>query len=126
MRKGLRAKYHALAKAGLAPKGHKDIAGGKRSAALGLALALCCTEAPGLGCGQCDACRRIGFAARLRPTPRAPHLTSPRAACLDRGQGGRVFGDMVDGFDDVLSQVDLRENVSAIAEIEDAVGVGGA
>jgi DNA polymerase-3 subunit delta' len=32
---------------------------GKRSAALGLALALCCTEAPGLGCGQCDACRRI-------------------------------------------------------------------
>ena len=32
---------------------------GKRSAALGLALALCCTEAPGLGCGTCDACRRI-------------------------------------------------------------------
>ncbi|MBN2575159.1 MAG: DNA polymerase III subunit delta' [Deltaproteobacteria bacterium] len=32
---------------------------GKRSAALGLALALCCTEAPGSGCGACDACRRI-------------------------------------------------------------------
>ena len=32
---------------------------GKRSAALGLAHALCCTEAPGLGCGTCDACRRI-------------------------------------------------------------------
>jgi DNA polymerase-3 subunit delta' len=32
---------------------------GKRSAALGLALALCCTERPGQGCGTCDACRRI-------------------------------------------------------------------
>ena len=32
---------------------------GKRSAALGLALALCCTERPGRGCGVCDACRRI-------------------------------------------------------------------
>jgi DNA polymerase-3 subunit delta' len=32
---------------------------GKRTAALGLAKALCCTEAPGLGCGTCDACRRI-------------------------------------------------------------------
>jgi len=32
---------------------------GKRSAAIGLALALCCTEAPGRGCGRCDACRRI-------------------------------------------------------------------
>ena len=32
---------------------------GKRSAALGLAKALCCTEAPGQGCGTCDACRRI-------------------------------------------------------------------
>jgi len=32
---------------------------GKRSAALGLALALCCTEVPGQGCGTCDACRRI-------------------------------------------------------------------
>lgn len=33
---------------------------GKRSAALGLALALCCPEAPGSGCGICDTCRRIG------------------------------------------------------------------
>jgi DNA polymerase-3 subunit delta' len=32
---------------------------GKRSAALGLALALCCTERPGQGCGTCDVCRRI-------------------------------------------------------------------
>jgi DNA polymerase-3 subunit delta' len=32
---------------------------GKRSAALGLALALCCPEAPGQGCGACDTCRRI-------------------------------------------------------------------
>lgn len=32
---------------------------GKRSAALGLALALCCPEAPGTGCGACDTCRRI-------------------------------------------------------------------
>ncbi len=32
---------------------------GKRSAAIGLGLALCCTEAPGRGCGRCDACRRI-------------------------------------------------------------------
>jgi DNA polymerase-3 subunit delta' len=32
---------------------------GKRSAALGLALALCCPEAPGNGCGTCDTCRRI-------------------------------------------------------------------
>jgi DNA polymerase-3 subunit delta' len=32
---------------------------GKRSAAIGLAHALCCTEAPGKGCGACDACRRI-------------------------------------------------------------------
>ncbi|MEG3147913.1 hypothetical protein U1839_24960, partial [Sphingomonas sp. RT2P30] len=48
------------------------------------------------------------------------------AKCLDRRQGGHLFGDMVDGFDDVLSQVDLRQNMSAIAEIEDAIGVGGA
>jgi DNA polymerase-3 subunit delta' len=32
---------------------------GKRSAAIGLALALCCSEASGRGCGTCDACRRI-------------------------------------------------------------------
>jgi DNA polymerase-3 subunit delta' len=33
---------------------------GKRSAAVGLALALCCGERPGQGCGVCDTCRRIG------------------------------------------------------------------
>jgi len=32
---------------------------GKRSAALGLALALDCPEAPGAGCGLCETCRRI-------------------------------------------------------------------
>ena len=32
---------------------------GKRSAALGLAFALCCPEAPGQGCGQCAVCHRI-------------------------------------------------------------------
>jgi DNA polymerase III subunit delta' len=32
---------------------------GKRSTAIGLALALCCRESPGEGCGQCDTCRRI-------------------------------------------------------------------
>jgi DNA polymerase-3 subunit delta' len=32
---------------------------GKRSAALGLAFALCCPEAPGEGCGRCDTCHRI-------------------------------------------------------------------
>ena len=32
---------------------------GKRSAALGLALALCCPEQPNLGCGACEVCRRI-------------------------------------------------------------------
>ena len=32
---------------------------GKRTTALGLAFALCCPEAPGQGCGQCDTCHRI-------------------------------------------------------------------
>ncbi|HEY7376904.1 MAG TPA: DNA polymerase III subunit delta' [Polyangia bacterium] len=32
---------------------------GKRGAALGLAMALNCTEAPGSGCGACEVCRRI-------------------------------------------------------------------
>lgn len=32
---------------------------GKRSAALGLAFALCCPEQPGQGCGRCDTCHRI-------------------------------------------------------------------
>ena len=32
---------------------------GKRGAALGLAMALNCTTAPGVGCGACDVCRRI-------------------------------------------------------------------
>jgi DNA polymerase-3 subunit delta' len=32
---------------------------GKRSTAIALAHALCCTEARGKGCGRCDACRRI-------------------------------------------------------------------
>jgi DNA polymerase-3 subunit delta' len=32
---------------------------GKRSAAVGLGLALICAQAPGKGCGRCDACRRI-------------------------------------------------------------------
>jgi DNA polymerase-3 subunit delta' len=32
---------------------------GKRSAAIGLAHALCCAEAPGEGCGACDTCARI-------------------------------------------------------------------
>jgi DNA polymerase-3 subunit delta' len=31
---------------------------GKRSAAVGLGLALICPEAPGKGCGSCDVCRR--------------------------------------------------------------------
>jgi DNA polymerase III subunit delta' len=32
---------------------------GKRSAAVGLGMALACPEAPGQGCGRCDVCRRI-------------------------------------------------------------------
>jgi len=32
---------------------------GKRGAALGLAMALDCATAPGVGCGACDVCRRI-------------------------------------------------------------------
>jgi DNA polymerase III subunit delta' len=32
---------------------------GKRNAALGLAMALDCPAAPGIGCGVCDVCRRI-------------------------------------------------------------------
>lgn len=32
---------------------------GKRSTALALALASCCPESPGQGCGICDTCRRI-------------------------------------------------------------------
>lgn len=32
---------------------------GKRGAALGLALALCCPVEPKIGCGTCDVCRRI-------------------------------------------------------------------
>ena len=32
---------------------------GKRAAALGLAQALDCPEAPGEGCGRCETCRRI-------------------------------------------------------------------
>jgi DNA polymerase-3 subunit delta' len=32
---------------------------GKRGTAYGLAMALACAEAPGAGCGACDACRRI-------------------------------------------------------------------
>jgi DNA polymerase-3 subunit delta' len=32
---------------------------GKRTTALALAFALCCPEAPGQGCGQCDTCHRI-------------------------------------------------------------------
>lgn len=32
---------------------------GKRSAAIGLALALGCAERPGQGCGTCDTCRRV-------------------------------------------------------------------
>ena len=32
---------------------------GKRSAAIGLGLALACAELPGKGCGICDTCRRI-------------------------------------------------------------------
>jgi len=32
---------------------------GKRSAAIGLGMALACPEEPGTGCGRCDVCRRI-------------------------------------------------------------------
>jgi DNA polymerase-3 subunit delta' len=32
---------------------------GKRSAAIGLGLALICAEAPGRGCGRCDVCHRV-------------------------------------------------------------------
>jgi len=32
---------------------------------------------------------------------------------------------MVDGFEVVLSQVDLRQHVVSIAEVEHAIGVGG-
>ena len=32
---------------------------------------------------------------------------------------------MVDGFDDVLGQVDLAQNMSAIAKVEDAIDLCG-
>jgi DNA polymerase-3 subunit delta' len=38
---------------------------GKRAAAYGLAMALCCAVEPGEGCGACEPCRRIG--AGLHP-----------------------------------------------------------
>src|SRR5476651_2548914 len=49
----------------------------------------------------------------------------PSPLCSDWGQGGHVFGDMVDGFDVVLAQIDLRQDVAAIAEVEEAILLGG-
>jgi len=45
-----------------------------------------------------------------------------RALCSDRGHGERLFGDMVNRLVGVLAQIDLAQEVVAIAEIEDAVG----
>lgn len=39
----------------------------------------------------------------------------PPPRCSDRRQGGRVFGDMVYRLNDVLAQVELRQNMAAIA-----------
>jgi hypothetical protein len=48
----------------------------------------------------------------------------PSLFCSDRRQGGHMFGDMVDGF--VVAQVDLRHDVTAIAEVEETILMGGA
>jgi DNA polymerase III subunit delta' len=48
--------------AGRVPHGylfHGPMGVGKRSAAVGLGLALICPEAPGRGCGRCDVCHRV-------------------------------------------------------------------
>ena len=73
-----------------------------------------------------DATRGFTRGRASAPSTALRAVPLPRVECTDRGHGERTFGDMVDGFHNILSQVDLRENVSAIAEIEDAVGVGGA
>jgi DNA polymerase-3 subunit delta' len=58
---------------------------GKRSAALGLALALTCERAPGRGCGACDTCRRIE--AGLHPdvptfAPEGPQMVIEQAKAI--------------------------------------------
>ncbi|HEY2730395.1 MAG TPA: DNA polymerase III subunit delta' [Polyangia bacterium] len=58
---------------------------GKRGAALGLALALNCAEAPGRGCGACETCRRIEMG--LHPdvptfAPNGPQLVIEQAKAI--------------------------------------------
>ncbi|HVR00969.1 MAG TPA: DNA polymerase III subunit delta' [Polyangia bacterium] len=58
---------------------------GKRGAALGLALALNCAEAPGRGCGACETCRRIEMG--LHPdvptfAPDGPQLVIEQAKAI--------------------------------------------
>jgi DNA polymerase-3 subunit delta' len=58
---------------------------GKRGAALGLALALTCPQAPGRGCGTCETCRRIE--AGLHPdvptfAPDGPQLVIEQAKAI--------------------------------------------
>src|SRR3954470_17918214 len=58
---------------------------GKRGAALGLALALTCAEAPGRGCGTCESCRRME--AGLHPdvptfAPDGPQLVIDQAKAI--------------------------------------------
>ncbi len=48
---------------------------GKRSAAIGLALALCCPKQPKIGCGTCDVCRRILAGAHPDVRVLAPETT---------------------------------------------------
>ena len=80
---------------------------GKRGAALGLALALNCEQAPGRGCGVCETCRRIE--AGIHPdaptfSPDGPQLVIEQAKAIvalaqSRPHEAAVRVIVVDGAD---------------------------
>ena len=63
-----------------------------------------------------------GIPINFRPFRCRP--LDPGLVCLDRRQCEQVFGDMVNGSDHRLGQVDLAQPVVAITDVEATIDVG--
>ena len=80
---------------------------GKELAAFGLACAIVCTKAPGEGCGECDACRKVRKQSELG-TPMHPDIVLVERGLYPREVLGRSTEEKTDISVDQIRRVVLE------------------